>query len=688
MFKVGTWCKSIEDLLDTLKANGPWNTVSLRKGNRYIKYVNLPVAFDIETSSFYNGDDKHACMYIWQFGINGYAIHGRTWDEFLVVMAEVRDFFMLSESRRLPIYVHNLPYEFGWIKGLFNWMAIFAREERKPLRALTTEGFEFRDSLILAGAKLATVGKNLTKYKVQKLSGDLDYSLIRTPITPITQKELGYCLNDVLVVMAYIQEQIEMYHGVHKIPMTNTGRVRDYCRKECLSSPKYQQMIKELTLAPDEYEFIKDAFMGGFTHANYRNVGKVFSNVHSIDFTSSYPTVLISEDRYPMGKGEWIDLDDTNYNQWVDEHCLIFNVKFTNIVEKPMIPDHYISVSKCFELSGETEDNGRVISARELAITICDVDLEIINECYDYDSIEFGDCIAYKAGYLPTEFIKCVLNFYNDKTTLKDVAGQEAEYQIKKGMLNSCYGMIVTDICSDEVTYTFEWQTMPADVNEAIDRYNKDRKRFLFYPWGIFCTAFARRNLWYGILEMGQDQIYADTDSCKFINLDKHQQFIDDYNDWITERLENALDYHRLNHSLIRPLTVKGVQKPLGVWDYEGCYELFKTLGAKRYLVQKDGEIHCTIAGVNKKMTSEWLAEQDDPFGTFTDEMCVPADRAGRNIVSYYDGECSGTVVDYMGQSYDYHELSYIHMEQSEFNLSMSDKFLQLLGVGFVQTSI
>ena len=48
--------------------------VGIFKGERKYKYkgkyyYNIPCAFDIETSSFYEGDEKRAIMYIWQFAI-------------------------------------------------------------------------------------------------------------------------------------------------------------------------------------------------------------------------------------------------------------------------------------------------------------------------------------------------------------------------------------------------------------------------------------------------------------------------------------------------------------------------------------------------------------------------------------------------------------------------------------------
>ena len=39
----------------------------------------------------------------------------------------------------------------------------------------------------------------------------------------------------------------------------------------------------------------------------------------------------------------------------------------------------------------------------------------------------------------------------------------------------------------------------------------------------------------------------------------------------------------------------------MGVWEYEGTYDKFSTLGAKKYVYEKDGKISSTIAGVAKK---------------------------------------------------------------------------------------
>ena len=106
---------------------------------------------------------------------------------------------------------------------MFEWEKVFAIDDRKPNYVLCKQGIEFRCSYQLSGYSLAMVGKNLQKYKVKKLEGDLDYNKIRHCETPLTAEEMAYCVHDVLVVMAYIHECIETEGNITQIPNTKTG---------------------------------------------------------------------------------------------------------------------------------------------------------------------------------------------------------------------------------------------------------------------------------------------------------------------------------------------------------------------------------------------------------------------------------------------------------------------------------
>ena len=214
------------------------NKIKRIKTNKQITYLNIPCAFDIETTSLKQKvgkvEAKCSVMYEWTLGINWEIMVGRTWDEFLDVMQYATEYFELYKDVRLVIYVHNLSFEFQAFRKLFSWEKVFALKERKPIQCITTEGIEFRCSYLLSGYSLNSLGKNLTKYNVKKLTGELDYDLPRSPITPLTENEINYCLNDVYVVMAYIQETMDRMGNITKIPLTKTGYVRKYCRDSCL----------------------------------------------------------------------------------------------------------------------------------------------------------------------------------------------------------------------------------------------------------------------------------------------------------------------------------------------------------------------------------------------------------------------------------------------------------------------
>lgn len=688
MFTVGGGLLSQTEFL--IKVNELLSSDWLVRDNKRVEYYNVPAGFDIEVSSFYQGEkkpeNKRGIMYIWQFGIFNLVTTGRTWKEFEVLISMVQKILSLNENRRLVVYVHNLPYEFQFIRKHFDWEEVFILTERKPVYA-TTGGIEFRCSLKLAGGKsLANVAKDLQKYKVEKAVGNLDYEQIRTPLTPLTEKELLYCENDIRVILCYIQEKIEQDGDITKIPLTNTGYVRNYCRKECYSRWKpYRKVMESLTLEADEYSQLKRAFQGGFTHANAHYVGKVLDKVGSHDFTSSYPAVMVLE-KFPMAKAEYISngINESELMELLITRCCLFDIEIWGLMPK-LFHEHPISRYKCPVCENAIVDNGRIVMAEHIITTITEQDFFVYTEFYTWDRIEIKNLRTYQKNYLPKNFVQSVLNLYEKKTVLKDVEGEEINYMISKNMINAAYGMMVTDPIRDELMYSDNtFYTIPKNIAEGIDKYNTNIRRFLFYPWGVWVTAYARANLFSGIVEMGDDYVYSDTDSIKSINTERHEDYYNTYNAQILDKIELASQYHNLDKSLFAPYTKNGKQKIIGVWDDEGVYDKFKTLGAKRYLTMKgvqstEPKYMITLAGSNKKKTMEYLVGTGDPFGNFTDGLSIPPENSGRLILSYIDNETVGTVVDMFGVPYEYHELSSIHMEKSEYNLSMSEEFVRYL---------
>ena len=684
----------IYELKDLTQFLSTINTKDIIKSKDKI-YYNLAMSFDIETSSFYedkNGviytnDDyrklkntvkaeKKAIMYIWQFAIEENVIIGRTWNDFLYFCKKLYDFLNLKE-RYIVVYVHNLSYEFQFICKWFNWIDIFADSERKPIKATTDTHFIFKCSYRLSGYSLEVLANNLKSHNIKKMVGDLDYNLIRNSKTPISKEELKYCENDVLIVTSYIDEQINEFGNIEKIPLTQTGKVRRYVRKQCFQNKEYQYFIKELTIEKPEYMLLKNAFMGGFTHCNAMYTNKICQNVTSYDFTSSYPTVLISE-KYPMSKGKEVYITtETELLNLIKNYCVLVDLQFTNIKTSFMY-EQIISYSKCRNVKNPLINNGRIVQADTLIITCTDIDFLNIRDFYKWDSMKIGLCYIYKKDYLPKEFIKTILHLYKSKTELKGVDGKEVEYLHSKELLNSLYGMCVTSIVHDTVNFNgAEWTTENGNLEEELKNYNTDKNRFLFYHWGVWCTAYARNNLYTGIRECRDDYIYSDTDSIKIFNADKHKNYFEKYNEWIVQKLEKCLKYHNIPLDYISPKTIKGETKTLGIWDFDGFYTDFKTLGAKRYIYRKDNKISITVCGLSKKSGKEFIENQQKPFLFFNDGMFVDCEHTGKMTHTYIDREIENIITDYLGNTAYYHEKSFIHLEKTDYLLSLSDMYIK-----------
>lgn len=670
------------------------------KSNRKIQYANVPCSIDIETSSFYNeNNEKRGIMYAFVIGINGKCFIGRTYDELWDSFNKISQFYGLNKNRRMIFFVHNLSFEFQWFRKWRTWDKVFATDERCPLYAMDTNGIEFRCSYLLSGYSLDNVAKNLTKYKTKKMMGDLDYKKIRHSKTPLTDKELGYILHDGLVVMCYIQEEIESHHNnITLLPLTKTGKVRNFIRKLCLYDgkhhankykfKKYNMLMRALPITSlQEYNQLKRAFHGGFTHADSLYVDKIMEDVYSFDFTSSYPAVLVME-KFPMGQGELIQIknrEEFEYN--LKRYCCVFDCSFENI-ESSVSYEHPISTSKCYKLINYMADNGRLVVADEIGITLTEQDYFIIEKFYTWKKFRIKNFRRYKRNYLPHDFIRGVIDLYKKKTMLKGIEESIVEYNNAKEMLNSAYGMCVTDVCRNDIDYSNDsWGIIEPNKEDNIIKYNEKKNRFLCYQWGIWTTSYAMRNLFTAIYELKEDYIYSDTDSVKFINYEKHKEYFERYNNMVDVKLKRAMEFHNMDIELVKPKTIKGTIKTIGYWDYETCYKKFKTLGAKRYMVLTENGYSMTVSGVNKKFAIPYLVNKygDNIMDEFKDGLIIPPQYTGKNIHSYIDDETSGNVTDYLGVTTAYYEKSSIHLEESGYELSLSREFIDfLLGVKLI----
>lgn len=685
----------------------------IKKRKKEISYYNVACSFDIESTSFLNDEnEKTAIMYEWTFCFQGFTIYGRTWEEFKSLLSALVKHYEVNDSNRLVIYVHNLSYEFAFMNGWFEWSDVFAIDTRKVCTARTTDGIEFRCSYILSGYSLSKLSEQLQNFTIRKLVGDLDYSLMRHSKTELTRKELDYCENDVLIVVYYIYEKFLQGENITQIPPTKTSYIRRLCRKECLNKKNYfsyTKLMEELSLTTREYDLAKRVYQGGFTHANSFKVGRMLKWVGSEDETSAYPFAMVAF-QYPMSEGEPVpDLTQEEFYDSLQKYCCMFDIEIINIKEKFLF-ENLISFSKCkiCEKSEKYEvrvNNGRIAQAGRIITSMTEVDFLNFRRFYDYDCFYIRNFRRYEKGYLPTPLIKTILELYQKKTELKGVEGKEVEYLGSKEKINSAYGMCVTDINREEEFFIdHKWLSheekngLMKTKKENIDFYNNSKNRFLSYLWGVWVTSYARFELTGNmILKVGEDYNYSDTDSVKYENYQNHIAEFEKDNERRIKLLKKAMLYHGLNFSMCAPKTIKGKEKILGLWDFEGVYKRFKTLGAKRYAILDTNNVfNITVSGVNKEKAVPYIIYKATKgkivyknhvhnkdikkvFDYFAEDMYIPSGFTGKNCHTYLEYPQDGVLVDYNGIPYEYHEKSSVHLSESDYELGFNEVFKEFI---------
>ena len=582
--------------------------VKNRKGNPAGKkrhYIGITTAFDIETTLI--DDIEQSVMYIWQWQFGeDYTVIGRTWEEFLDLQKRVQN--SIPANHWLVVYVHNLSYEFQFLKGIYQFTPddIFAVASRKLIKCDMWGCFEFRCSYKLTNMSLKQF---TTRMKVEhtKLSGEeFDYSVKRYPWTELTDEELEYCVNDVLGLVEAVNALMARDGDtLQTIPLTSTGYVRRNA-KRAMREGIHHNFVYSILPDFETYKALREAFRGGNTHANRYYAGDIVENVHSADRSSSYPAVMCNCE-FPMT--EFIPILKKDLNIGYITRCITIRHKALLLrigIKNLSLRDKfwgcpYLSKDKCRNIhkAVDTEDNGRILEAEYLETTVTDIDLKIIMEEYTGQIIFLqGWYSSYKK--LPEPLINEVIKYYKDKTELKGVKGQEIFYDKAKALLNSLYGMMAQDPVKHSLIFRQfgDWDEDDTPDEELLGKSNN--RAFLAYQWGVWVTAHSRDALERGIRLVqeteGADFIYCDTDSVKYTGTV----------DWSGYNRDRVLECMESGSMATDP---SGVTHYMGVFETEDnpetgvAYKYFKTLGAKKYAyVEKEGEgVHCTIAGVNKK---------------------------------------------------------------------------------------
>lgn len=606
--------------------------VRRRRGKRY--YVNLTATLDIETTN----TEEDGFAYSFAMNIGGVNMVVRYIEELEEVIDGLIESWSLGGSDYLSIYIHNLGYEYQYMAQILHedWTiknALYTKA-RQALYIRFGNGIEFRDSLKLFQKSLAGATKGC---RHPKLKGDLDYSLYRTPDTPLTQQEFDYIVNDVQGLYEAIERlKAEHDYNAATIPLTNTSMVIEEVNRH-LHTGEVQSAMRALSLGKHELDLAYHCMAGGDTHGTRWRASRTYENCNSYDLKSAHPSEQALW-KFPAGEPFLLpeDVEEDELNMLIDEgYGWLGKVYLEEIQVKPECPNPTLSLSKTEAIEGlRGLDNGRVLGADAAFAYLDSNDYQRFREAYTYADFCGVDILVFKLEYLPDEFREAVF----EKFRVKESAEDGPERVFAKVCVNTIFGACAQKTVRDEYDILFEevmernkikWEDkLAAMEDEAVIKTQQKKFPFL---WGLWTSSLSRLRLWELQKAVGWERlIYWDTDSVKYEGPKLSE--VDAYNNRIIDQCiaRDAVVVNRKGETVY----IGFAEDEHPTVDYG--YRRFRFLHAKCYAAEAwDGEcytIETTIAGVGKEQGKKAL---DGNIDTLADGLYI-AD-AGGQALTYVD---------------------------------------------------
>lgn len=671
------------------------------------KYSPCVAALDTETSTVTHDDKKIAFMYVWQMAIENEAFYGRTWDEFRHCLDKIKKEMHLSSGYKLIVYVHNLKYDFSFYKKEVNLEGDFiARSPRIIIKHTMQDCFEVRDSGCYTEQPLADMGAEIG---IPKLSG-YDYKKTRTYDTPLTNEELSYCANDVLILTRYYRREAAIYGSVAKIPLTATQRVKRIITKEFNSEKNaaFRGMIMSRQLKDTDEDnsilkILQTAFFGAFNYSNMGLRGITVDKVTGVDLDASYGAQCLLH-LYPMSKFMPLPLPKstkdlmTNPNYKSKAMLITFaakvvKAKYDDLGFLPTNPKNY------WERSATNVKNvaaKRLLVADKIRMTLTDVDFMLFLKMYDYEGIKFESIQGADYGQLPDYMISSIVQMYEKKIDTKKrneeikekrplTLSEQLDYVRAKVGVSRIYGILV----QDPVRPVYVWDPDNQDVKNLGDSTNRSQFQPVLYQWGVWVVAWARYEIIKFIFACAYKDgkmdtnklLYSDTDSlyCR----GDVDNAINTYNASIDVKIQRFCDKYNVSYQ-----TMQNIGKLK-----KDRYEMFKTTGLKQYAYIHDGVFDYRCSGlprpdyvydddgnqilddngipINTGMTFfDNFGSTNEKMAAFNAELSIPASDAHVKVNTYHDIALDEPILvtDYLGGSVPVQPKSWVVIDETGFD--------------------
>lgn len=648
------------------------------------KYCDLSAAFDIETTCVRYSNDhpdaklagqpKFSFMYVWQFAVSDIAVYGRTWDEFYEFLLNLRGDLQLKLDHKLIVYVHELSYEFTFLQQLPGISVstmdydFLAREKHDIIKCVINDVFELRDSATYTEMPLSRVGDLVG---IQKL--DYDYEKMRLPFTPLSEAELAYCEHDVLILTKYFDEQARIYGSYGNIPLTATR-----CVKRDIESNMrlmyYRGVAKKSQLddADDVDMHVLDLMQSAYfapwiyNRSVYRDI--VVDDVMDADKSSAYPYWMLVC-KYPRGKFTLVDIDHNDINKLLSDYAnkpLLIKLHLHNLRCKyPRVS--WLPASEHWTISKDAKiyDN-RIDSCRDIILTVTDIDLQTMQDFYEWD-VDKVDILevyaAKKYGYLPPYIIKTIIEKYIEKSNAKDIKveiektreltpAEQAEYSRIKSRVDRIYGIFV----QRPVRTAYLWDPVSQQVIPGAKQYVKsDKDCTVNFAWGVWLLSYEHREMLkiFAACNLADTDgkrknldvvLYGDTDGIKFKYNKSIIDIITQYNEECKQKIKN---FWLRNKDFCKLSDIDG----MGEFKFKH-YQSFKACKVKRYAYISDNDEFVPVcAGLSADNTFFDDMTNDEKMEAFTGDMRISAEVANNKRTQYIYGHFEEDVTDYMGNT-------------------------------------
>lgn len=460
---------------------------------------------------------------------------GSFWLDFLINKSSFKEAFRWNdESHNYGEFLKDKEMPNGSYKYL-----ISALGQWYTITIKTKQGYFIRlkDSYKLLPFKLDKVGEAF-KTKHRKL--EMEYEGVRYAGCDITEEEMEYIKNDVLVLKEALEIMFAQGHDKLTIGSCCLSEFKNLSGSQWnLGCPSYEWFFPNLedmkldydTFGADNVDaYIRKSYTGGWCYVVPEKANKVIHNGHTADVNSLYPSVMhsMSGNKYPYGEptfwsGNFIPNEAQQDNRFffVRFKCS-FDIKpnklpFMHIRHSLLYDSNENLTTSKIRLRNDTKDHkmGEYVDSIKLkngdihtsviTLTMTQVEFKLFMEHYEVHDFEIFDGCYFYAD-------KGFFDPYIDKWAEIKMNSEGAMRTLAKLFLNNLYGKMAS---SSDSSFKIAFKDEKGIHFKEIKANEKD---IGYIAIGSAITAYARnftirtaQKNFHGANERGF--IYADTDS-------------------------------------------------------------------------------------------------------------------------------------------------------------------------------